>query len=312
MEEDPTLEGHQGQELNEDNAWVDGLQTQPQSPSSSERRVEQNDHAPPHARMGDEVQDRQRVEIVNNFAGIVIEELWEEVMAEHDEEPAPNVYQLQVAEDEEIARQGYLLAAEGYRLAYEGEELEAGVAQGEQLAVQGYMLAAQGYQIAAEGERLATEGYRLIEEDTQRALQLAIDNHAPVENPIAQEPEAGEDPIEQKLEAGEDPIEQEPHPALETIEPDAALVEEPIAEHLAPGSEPIVQEPIPVPEHEHVPEVIAEYIQRHPNLRQQRNTLRYIYEPREPPPFRPCDHLQTFRPAVGHFANGGGGGWRNQ
>ena len=56
--------------------------------------------------------------------------------------------------------------------------------------------------------------------------------------------------------------------------------------------------------------MIAKDIQRHPNLRQQHNTLRYIYEPREPPPFRPCDHLQTFRPAVGHFANGGGG--RNQ
>jgi hypothetical protein len=111
MEEDPTLEGHQNQDLNDDNAWVDGLQTQPQSPSSSERRVEQNNRAPPHARMGDEVQDRQRVDIVDNFSGTVIEELWEEVMVEPNEEPTPNVVQLQVAEGEEIARQGYLLAA---------------------------------------------------------------------------------------------------------------------------------------------------------------------------------------------------------
>ena len=58
MEEDPTfdVEGYQNQELNEDNSWVDELQIQPQSPSSSERRVEQNDRAPPHASAGDEVQ----------------------------------------------------------------------------------------------------------------------------------------------------------------------------------------------------------------------------------------------------------------
>jgi hypothetical protein len=48
---------------------------------------------------------------VDNFSGTVIEELWEEVMVEPNEEPTPNVVQLQVAEGEEIARQGYLLAA---------------------------------------------------------------------------------------------------------------------------------------------------------------------------------------------------------
>ena len=66
-----------------------------------------------------------------------------------------------------------------------------------------------------------------------------------------------------------------------------------------------MQEPIHVPEHEHVLEAIAEDIQRHPNFRQQRNTLRYLYQPLQPPSSRPCDHLQTFRPVVGQFANGG-------
>lgn len=51
----------------------------------------------------------------------------------------------------------------------------------------------------------------------------------------------GEDLIAQEPEADENPIEQELNPTLETIIPDAALVEEPIAEHLASGLEPIVQ-----------------------------------------------------------------------
>ena len=76
--------------------------------------------------------------IIDNFSGIVFQELWEDVFAERDEMPAPNAAQL-VAEGEEIGRQGYMLAAEGYMFAHVGESLEAGVAQGEQLVVQGYM-----------------------------------------------------------------------------------------------------------------------------------------------------------------------------
>ena len=52
---------------------------------------------------------------------------------------------------------------------------------------------------------------------------------------------SGEDLIVQEPEADEDPIEQDFNTTLETIIPDAALVEEPIAEHLASGLEPIVQ-----------------------------------------------------------------------
>ena len=136
MEEDPTLdvEGHQNQKSNENNSWVDELQTQPQSSSSSERSIEQNDRAPPHTSAGDEVQYKQRVDIIDNFAETVLQELWHDVLAELDEVPTPNATQL-VAEGEEIARQGYLLAAEGYKFAHVGENLEAGDAQGEQLAV---------------------------------------------------------------------------------------------------------------------------------------------------------------------------------
>ena len=70
-----------------------------------------------------------------------------------------------------------------------------------------------------------------------------------------------------------------------------------IAEVYAPILEPPIQEPT------HVPEPTAEEAQPSPQNRQQRDTLWYLYEALTPPSFRPCDHLQTFRPTVGRFAD---------
>ena len=100
---------------------------------------------------------------------------------------------------------------------------------------------------------------------------------------------SGEDLIIQEPEADEDPIEQDFNPTLETIIPDAALVEEPIAEHLASGSEPIVQEPIQMYQRRllKIFNILIIFCQ-------QRNTLRHIYQPLEPHSSRSCDHLQIF------------------
>lgn len=37
---------------------------------------------------------------------------------------------------------------------------------------------------------------------------------------------------------------------------------------------------------------------------QQRDTLRYPYQPPTPPYARPCNNVQSFRPIVGQFADG--------
>ena len=70
-----------------------------------------------------------------------------------------------------------------------------------------------------------------------------------------------------------------------------------VAEVYVPITEPIIQEPEPVPE------PIAEEAQVPLYFRQQRNTLWYLYQPLPPPSSRPCNHLHSFRPTVGEFAD---------
>ena len=89
---------------------------------------------------------------------------------------------------------------------------------------------------------------------------------------------------------------------------EAEHVLEHIAEVYAPISEPSTQEPAyvlepPIQELTHVPEPTAEEAQPPPQNRQQRDTLRYLYEALTPTSFRPCDHLQIFRPTVSQLAD---------
>ena len=76
----------------------------------------------------------------------------------------------------------------------------------------------------------------------------------------------------------------------------------------APILEPIVEvsafilEP-PIQESTHVLESIAKEAQPPQPFGQRRGKSQYLYRALTPPSSRPCDHLQSFRPTVGSFAN---------
>jgi hypothetical protein len=72
---------------------------------------------------------------------------------------------------------------------------------------------------------------------------------------------------------------------------------EPIVEVPTQILEPLIEEPA------HVPQPTAEEVQPPQSYRQRRNTLRYLYQALTRPSSRPCNHLQSFRPTVGPFAN---------
>jgi hypothetical protein len=86
-------------------------------------------------------------------------------------------------------------------------------------------------------------------------------------------------------------------PNLEPTFPEVAPGPQLIAEVPTLITEPIIQEPEPVRD------PIVEEAQVPPHFHQLRDSLRYLYRPLPPPTYRPCAHLQPFRPTVGEFAD---------
>ena len=99
---------------------------------------------------------------------------------------------------------------------------------------------------------------------------------------------------------------EEDEPRGEPLAPGETIIAEedvPVSEQmlqevaLAPILEPPIQEPA------HVQEPTIEEAQPPQPFGQRHDTLRYLYQALTPPSSRPCDHLQSFRPTVGPFAN---------